>query len=56
MPKIITRAEAKKRGFKWCWVHATFEPIANFGKSKGRPGGLQPLCREARRQQATVQP
>ncbi len=36
---------------KWCWFHAAWEPMGDFGKSKGRSDGLQPLCRQARAEQ-----
>jgi 5-methylcytosine-specific restriction endonuclease McrA len=51
LPAIISRKDAIAKGLKWCWFHQRHEPVEDFGKSKGRPGGLQPLCRTAKAEQ-----
>jgi 5-methylcytosine-specific restriction endonuclease McrA len=51
LPAVISREEADSKGVKWCWVHQQYEPIGDFGKSKGRPDGLQPLCKYAKAEQ-----
>lgn len=51
---MISRTAARAQDLKWCWVHQRYEPIGNFGKSKGRPDGLQPLCRDAKAEQGRV--
>lgn len=48
---VLARIAAQNQGLKWCWVHQKYEEVYKFGKAKGRPDGLQPLCREARCEQ-----
>lgn len=47
LPHVM--AEELLGGQKWCYACVVFHPFADFGRSKDRPDGYNPRCRDAAR-------